>query len=437
MSAKTIMTAFIAALLLAVSEAGPCKPRPRTTDTLTTIEVTSSSAKTTSTTDVSSDGYLISTTDQSEIETSTVSMYTTTTFALAISTAVISSSIAVASSIIESSVEPTTVTDDATTTAVLTTSTTGLSSTITESHTQTLTFSEDTTAFAVLTTETSSTREPSSEMTESSTEESTATEDSTTTTLPTTSATELSSTVVESSTGIASITEDATTTAISAIATSSVVDISSTIIESSTEIATSSQQPTGAASISTPGLIPTTTTEGTTTSEVTTTTTTEAAGPPTITNLTFDDTTEPWSVTQPNLVSLALDSNIKHDGRSSARMSFSPAGGSITYIYQTFSSPPQAGVGYPASAWVRPGDGCTVAALSCTYGNAGLFAGRQFFVVAAVGTQPGTINQWQEISYTCTYTQAQIDQGGLALNIGFMCNAGSEAWIDSVAFSGS
>jgi hypothetical protein len=117
-------------------------------------------------------------------------------------------------------------------------------------------------------------------------------------------------------------------------------------------------------------------------------------------------------------------------------MNFSPAGGSTSYITQVFSSPPQAGVGYSASAWVRPGNGCTLAVLGCAYGNAGLFAGRRNLVVAAMGTQPGTINQWQEISHTCTYTQAQIDQGGLALNLGFMCNTGSEAWIDSVTFSG-
>ncbi|RBQ66369.1 hypothetical protein FVER14953_21343 [Fusarium verticillioides] len=246
---------------------------------------------------------------------------------------------------------------------------------------------------------------------------------------------ELSSTIVKSSTGIAIITEGTITTAISTIETSSVVDLSSTIIESSSEIITSSQEPTAIESASTTELI-LTTREIITTSEATTTTTTEAAGPPTITNLSFDNTLEPWTVTQPNLVSLSLDTNIKHDGRSFAHMSFSPAGGSTSYVNQTFSSPPQAGVSYPASGWVRPGNGCTLAVLGCAYGNAGLFAGRRNLVVAAMGTQPGTINQWQEISYTYTYTQSQIDLGVLALNIGFMCNAGSEAWIDSVTFSG-
>ncbi|KAF5561178.1 hypothetical protein FNAPI_3804 [Fusarium napiforme] len=455
------MTAFIAALLLAGSEASPCKPRARTTDILTTIEITSSSAKATSTaepilstTNVSSDGYLIFTTDQSESETSTTSRDTTATIA---STTVTSSSIAVASSIFESSVESTTATEDATTTAGSTILTVELSSDIIDSTAETSTISDATTKLAVLTTETSLARETSSEMTEISAEESTTTEDSATTALSTTSASELSSTVTVSSTGISTATEEATTTAIistsevsstkemtfdctittamSTIEASSVVEFSSTIIDSSSEIITSSQEPTAIESVSTTEPIPTIT-EITTTSEATTTATTEAAGPPTITNLSFDDTLEPWTVTQPNLVSLSLDTNIKHDGRSSALMSFSPAGGSTTYITQTFSSPPQAGVGYPASAWVRPGDGCTLVVLGCSYGNAGLFAGRRNLVVAAMGTQPGTINQWQEISYTCTYTQAQIDQGGLALNIGFMCNAGSEAWIDSVNFSG-
>ncbi|ENH64030.1 hypothetical protein FOC1_g10002633 [Fusarium oxysporum f. sp. cubense race 1] len=393
MTAKTIMTAFIAALLLAGSEAGPCKPRPRTTNILTTVEITSSSTKATSTTeaglsttDIYSTGYLIFTTDQSEStsETSTESKDTTTTSAPVISTTETSSSVALTSSVIESKV--------------------------------------------------SLTKELTSEMIESCTEESTTTEASFTTILST-SAPELSPTVIKSSTGVSTVTEDATTTTISALETSSAVDISSTIVESSTEITTSSQEPTATVSISTTVLIPTTT-ESTTTSEVTTTTTTEAAGPPTLVNLGFDDTTEPWSVTQPNLVSLSLDNNIKHDGRSSARMSFSTAGGSTSYISQAYSSPAQAGVGYPASAWVRPGPGCTIAVLGCAYGNAGLFAGRRTIVVTATSTQPGTIDQWQEVSYTCTYTQSQIDQGGLALNIGFMCISGSEAWIDSVTFSG-
>ncbi|KAF4949168.1 hypothetical protein FGADI_9084 [Fusarium gaditjirri] len=243
-------------------------------------------------------------------------------------------------------------------------------------------------------------------------EPTTATEDVTTTAPSTTSVAELSSSIGESSTE----TSEGTT------------------IESSAEIATSSQESTATASISATGLI-SATTESTTTSGAKTTTTTEAAGPPTLLNLGFDDTTEPWSVTQPNLVSQSLDNNIKHDGRGSARMSFSTAGGSTNYISQSLSSPAQAGVGYSASAWVRPGPGCIVAVLGCAYGNSGLFAGRQTLAVMATTTQPGTINQWQEISYTCTYTQAQIDQGGLALNIGFMCISGSEAWIDSVTFS--
>ncbi|KAF5542982.1 hypothetical protein FMEXI_7217 [Fusarium mexicanum] len=220
-------------------------------------------------------------------------------------------------------------------------------------------------------------------MTESSTEESTATENYATTTYSITSDTEISSTVVESSTTTSIVKGDATITAISTAETSSVVQISSTIIESSTEITASSQEPTAAESIPTTGLIPTTT-ETTATSEAKITTTTEAAGPLTFTNFGSDDTTEPWSVTQPNLVSLSLDSDIKHDGRSSERMDFPLAGGSTSYITQAFSLPPQAGVGYLASVWVRPGHGYTLAVLGCAYGNAGLFSGRRNLVVAAI-----------------------------------------------------
>ncbi|KAI7759294.1 hypothetical protein LZL87_008671 [Fusarium oxysporum] len=379
MIAKTIMTAFIAALLLAGSEASPCKARPRTTDILTTVEITSSSAKATSTTeaalsttDVSSIDYLTFIRDQSEStsETSTV-LKDTTTAAPVISTTGTSSNIDLTSSIIESNVEPTTVTEDATTTALSTTSIAELSSTIIESRTETLIISEDTTTTAILNYG----------------------EVSFTTTISTNSTPKLSSAVIESSIGVSIVTEDAITTAISAIETSSSVDISSTIIKSSTEITTLSEAPTATASISTTGLIPTTI-ESTTTSEVTTTTTTEAAGPPTLVNPGFDDTTEPWSVTQPSLVSLFLDNNVKHDGRSSARMSFSTAGGSTSYISQVFSSPAQAGVGYPASARIRPRPGCTIAVLGCAYGNAGLFSGRRTLVVTATTTQPGTINQW-------------------------------------------
>ncbi|KAF5653382.1 hypothetical protein F25303_2372 [Fusarium sp. NRRL 25303] len=254
------------------------------------------------------------------------------------------------------------VTEDATTVAVLITLKAELSSTITKSLTETPTFSKDTTIFAILTTETSSTRELTSEITQGNTDEPTTTESSATTTISITSATELSSTVIESRTGMATVTEDATTIAVFDTETLSIVGISSTVSESSADRTTSSQEPTATASILTTVPTPTTTTESTTASEVATTTTTEAAGPPTVTNLGFDDTIEPC--------------NIGHDGRSSARMSFSAAGGSTSYITQGFSSLPQAGVGYLASAWIRPGDGCTVAVLGCAYGNAGLFAGR-------------------------------------------------------------
>ncbi|CZR32810.1 uncharacterized protein FPRO_01943 [Fusarium proliferatum ET1] len=444
MTAKTIMNAFLAALLAGDTEAGPCKPRPRTTDILTTVEIMSTSTRTKTTADISlpttklsSIDYLTFTTDQSEStrQTSTESKDSTTTAASpTILTTTTSSSIALTSSIIQSSVEPTTVTEDATTVAVSITLTAELSSTITGSLTETPTFSKDTTTIVSMTTETSSTRELTFEITEGSTVEPTTTEGSPTTTTPMIPATEQSSTVIESRTRMTTAAEDATTTAVFDTETSSTVEISSTIAESSVDITTSSQEPTATTSISaTVSTLPTT--ESTTTSEVTSTTTTGAAGPPTITNLGFDDTTEPWSVTQPHLVSLSLDSNIKHDGRSSARMSFSAAGGSTSYITQAFSSPPKTGVGYLASAWIRPGDGCTLAVLGCVYGNAGLFAGRRNLVVTATATQPGTINQWQEISYKCTYTQNQIDQGGLALNIGFMCITGSEAWVDSVQFS--
>ncbi|KAF5268009.1 hypothetical protein FOXYS1_1104 [Fusarium oxysporum] len=238
-----------------------------------------------------------------------------------------------------------------------------------------------------------------------------------------------------------------TQTAFSSTVLSSTEDETITVTqsESSTETSAASDDVTTTAILSTTEILSTTdpattlsTTQVSSTVEVSgsTTTTTEAtAATQYILNGEFDDEiTAPWQLV--NDGTLALDATIKHDGRSSARMSFSTAGGSTSYISQAYSSPAQAGVGYPASAWVRPGPGCTIAVLGCAYGNAGLFSGRRTLVVTATTTQPGTINQWQEISYTCTYTQSQIDQGGLALNIGFMCISGSEAWIDSVTFSG-
>ncbi|KAF5251242.1 hypothetical protein FANTH_3677 [Fusarium anthophilum] len=219
------MSALI--LLRDDSKAGPCKPRSRTTDTLTTIETTSIYAKAISTeaglsmTDVSSIGYLTFTTGQSKStsETSTLSEDTTTS-ALVISIVVTSSRIDLTSSLIESSVEQTTVKENATITVLSATLASVLSSTTIERHEQGAKFSEDTTASTVLTTETSSTKELTSECIL----ESTTTEGSYTTAIPANLVTELGSTIVDSNTGIATFAQGATATAIE---NSSVVEIRS------------------------------------------------------------------------------------------------------------------------------------------------------------------------------------------------------------------
>ncbi|KAJ4139731.1 hypothetical protein NW768_001074 [Fusarium equiseti] len=90
----------------------------------------------------------------------------------------------------------------------------------------------------------------------------------------------------------------------------------------------------------------------------------------------------------------------------------------------------KAGLDYSASAWIRPGAQCDTARISCRYNNVDPVNG-----LAGFKDTSNTHEQWNEITTSCTFTQDQVNMGGLVLEISFWC---SDEWnmnlVDSVVF---
>ncbi|KAL6914606.1 hypothetical protein FSST1_012366 [Fusarium sambucinum] len=208
----------------------------------------------------------------------------------------------------------------------------------------------------------------------------------------------------ETSTELSAISEDIATAAVSTI------DLSPIIIETSTETSTVPED------INTTD-IPTTTAERTTIAEAittTTTTTTEAAAITTfIINSGFDDETdnaEPWALLNPERGLFSIDSDISMIAETLDVSGFTWG----------------AGVPYRASAWVRGGYGCTQAVLLCAHSKTTSIKRQLQFL---------TTDLWHQASLSCTYSQDQIDAGGLYVNIQFYCGIDAKAWMDTLTFS--
>ncbi|CAG1968732.1 unnamed protein product [Fusarium graminearum] len=243
------------------------------------------------------------------------------------------------------------------------------------------------------------------------------------------------------------VTSDVSTTIGSATATSSVetttVASSSTYLSneessviitesvSSTETSLPSEETSTTALSTTEG----TTTEIATTTEAvtataTTTTSEEPSTIPFIGNGGFDDydsSIEPWRK-YGDVDALSIDSDIKHDGRYSARIEI--LGHSLLQysIAQPLRGSITAGVTYTMSAWVRPNPYCFAASLQCTY-QSDYSEHYESFILSAA-------DEWTYISSTCSYTQEQIDSGGLYLVIGVVFSNGlGVVNIDTVDFS--
>ncbi|KAF9776185.1 hypothetical protein IL306_005659 [Fusarium sp. DS 682] len=289
------------------------------------------------------------------------------------------------------------------------------------------------------------------------------------------SAEELSTTVTQSgsNTERSVASEDATTIGLSTIRGFSTVDLTSTAAESdttwiestptttdgtTTEAATTTDSTGTADSTTTKAATttePTTTAEDTTTTQpaisdkpttsaadstistdlttsaVSTTTTETRAAPTRITNGGFEDSAlvaSSWTRVTPSgsWFVLTIDTTQKHDGQNSALMTWSQ--GTSGFVRQSLQDI-KAGVPYAMSAWVLPSV-CTFAYIICYY-NTVTVVNRANFPIAG-----GTGNTWQQVSTTCTYSQDQLDVGGLYLAIGFNCpGAGSKAHIDTVVVS--
>ncbi|WXC67051.1 hypothetical protein SNK03_012817 [Fusarium graminearum] len=373
MIVNTFVTAFLAASLMVGSRASPCKVSSRTIDTSTTVGVTSTFAEVPGTT-------------ESVASTTGVSSFEDTTLTISQS---------------ETSTEASAISEDITT-AVLTTD---LNPIAIETGTESSTVPEDIITTSVLTTD-------MNYITIETGTESTISEGFITTAISTT---DLSSTIIDGSTETSTISDDATTTA------ASTTDLSSSIVDTSSETSTVPEDITTTA-------IPTTSAESVTVVKETTTTTSEATVfTGFLVNSGFDDTdtVQPWGHSPRAFTSFSIDSNTKHDGRHSARLTSSRLGN--FGIGQELAAPVQVGVNYLGTAWIRPGTGCDTASLACVYGD-GFAAVAKYFTVFPP-------NQWTQISFTCVYKQNHVDRGHLGLFLGFDClTSSSTSWVDTVTF---
>ncbi|KAM0235877.1 hypothetical protein ACHAP5_009569 [Fusarium lateritium] len=245
--------------------------------------------------------------------------------------------------------------------------------------------------------------------------------------------------------------EDVTTTALSSIALSSTEQLSVTVTVSessiettlaTTTIVSSSQDSsvpdptsTEAESAVTSNESVATTTDGTATAAPTTTeaatTTTEAAAPTFILNAGFEDSSEsvsPWSLyTFDVLTSLTVDTTVSHDGQNSAHIYYGPRRSNA--IQQEIQGPIMPNVEYKVSAWVRASSGCSRVSLGCKY-QYDETAGE-----ASFSLDPASAGEWRQISSACSYTQEEFDFGGFVLTVGFECDLGSDAYVDTVSFT--
>ncbi|KAF5232571.1 hypothetical protein FAUST_8603 [Fusarium austroamericanum] len=246
------------------------------------------------------------------------------------------------------------------------------------------------------------------------------------------------------------VTSDVSTTIGSATATSSVetttVASSSTYLSneessvmitesvSSTETSLQPEETSTTALSTIEGItteIATTTEPATATTAATTTTAQEPSNVPFLINAGFeeyDSSVEPWQVYRYE-ATVSIDSDIKHDGRHSARIEMP---GSILlqdFIRQPLQGSITAGVTYTMSAWVRPNLWCIGAALICSYESNNWAATEPVVLI-------GATDEWTYISSTCTYTQEQIDSGGLYLMIEVLfAHSQGLVYIDDVDFS--
>ncbi|EWG41527.1 hypothetical protein FVEG_03625 [Fusarium verticillioides 7600] len=181
-----------------------------------------------------------------------------------------------------------------------------------------------------------------------------------------------------------------------------------------------------------------TTTEIATTTETATTTAATTASEatsaiPFISNAGFDDddsSVAPWELYYVDEFDISIASDVKHDGRNSALMAKSLGGRLPTeYIRQPLQGSITAGVTYTMSAWVNANSLCPAVTLICSYQS-------NAWTDATPIDLTSSVDQWKYVSSTCTYTQEQIDSGGLYFMIGVTCAAyPGKAYVDTVDFS--
>ncbi|KAH6997388.1 hypothetical protein EDB80DRAFT_727748 [Ilyonectria destructans] len=169
------------------------------------------------------------------------------------------------------------------------------------------------------------------------------------------------------------------------------------------------------------------------TSDSSTTTTTTSTAPTSILiNGHFDNeppTTSPWETTGGTGVgiSFSLDDVIRQGGARSGKLVFSGSAG-LGYLRQALDmSKITPGASYQATGWIRTSDSteCSNGYMICAWNT---------LVVANAKMIPldTAVNQFQQISTPCTWSQSQYDAGGLYIYVGFLCGGSGEGWVDTV-----
>ncbi|KAM5376753.1 hypothetical protein ACJZ2D_005376 [Fusarium nematophilum] len=184
---------------------------------------------------------------------------------------------------------------------------------------------------------------------------------------------------------------------------------------------------------------PTSTTDTTTAAQSTTTTSLPNLDPD---NWSFDvqpQSLSPWQVNDiENEATLNLDTTIVHSGLRSARFYSGPTWNWKTITRPLDKSQIMANVPVIVSAWFRTDayyggnpnsgiPGCASAGLFCSWPGQ--------FIPPAMGSASTMVEQWQKVTSTCTFTQAQLDSADTPLiRVGGTC-AKATLWIDDVVIT--
>ncbi|KAH7116592.1 hypothetical protein B0J13DRAFT_204220 [Dactylonectria estremocensis] len=139
----------------------------------------------------------------------------------------------------------------------------------------------------------------------------------------------------------------------------------------------------------------------------------------------------PWESVAGDGVSLSfsLDDVVRQGGTRSGKIVFSGSGG-LGFIRQALDmSKITPSASYQSTGWIRTSDNteCSTGYIICAWNTLAVAGSHMMPLTTAV-------NQFQQISTLCTWSQSQYDAGGLYIYVGFLCGSSGEGWVDTVDF---